>query len=167
MSDLMNGGKIMAENLIDRLRNMSPKKWPPTGIYKECLDLVCNCEHISLERARDLYGLLDIKGWIDKIKNLEVKYKFRINRPGDEEVISVRLDKNKYPIAFHNRVMSLVNSGLDHETAEREAESEEIVLELYYDPDRGLFAVESEAVECTTIYNPYSGDKMESYEDEV
>ena len=74
MSDLMNGGKIMAENLINRLRNMSPEKWPPTGIYKECLDLVCNCEHISLDRARDLYGLLDIEGWINKIKDLELTY---------------------------------------------------------------------------------------------
>jgi hypothetical protein len=35
---------------------------------------------------------------------------------------------------------------------------------LYYSPDLGLFAVEAEAVESTTIFDPYTGEEMEDPE---
>ena len=38
-------------------------------------------------------------------------------------------------------------------------------MEVYYSPYQGLFAVESDAVECSDIFNPYSGELLEENED--
>ena len=51
--------------------------------------------------------------------------------------------------------------GLDRADAERAA-SERIALEILYDPDCGLFALESEAVDSITeFFNPYTGESIE------
>lgn len=86
------------------------------------------------------------------------------NNAEEMEPIMVYLSKEKTPIAWEQRVQSLISSGLDREQAEVEATGE-VELELYYDQTCGLFAVESEAVECTPIYNPYTGEELEEFED--
>jgi hypothetical protein len=85
----------------------------------------------------------------------------RCNSAKTAEVVSISLDRNKYPIAFENRVKSLMDSGLDRADAERVA-SERIALEILYDPDCGLFALESEAIDSITeFFNPYTGESIE------
>jgi len=72
----------------------------------------------------------------------------------------VTLDPEKTPIAYEQRVQSLMTAGLDRPASEVMA-LEPIELELYYDINAGLFAVEAEAVEAGTIYNPYSKELLD------
>jgi hypothetical protein len=51
-------------------------------------------------------------------------------------------------------------NGLSREDAEHLTLNNPITLELFYDIGRGLFAVESEVVECIPVYNPYTGDEI-------
>lgn len=88
----------------------------------------------------------------------------KLNNAETYEPIVVYLSK-KTPIAWGNRVKSLMKSGLSKKDAEKEATGE-IELELYYNEDAGLFAVETEAVESGSIFDPYSGEELETDEDE-
>lgn len=85
-----------------------------------------------------------------------------INKPGKEEVIEVRLSKEKTPVAFENKVNELVEQGAfdTREEAEKWLSQTPIVLELYYEKGTGLFAVESEALECGTVKSPYTGNEL-------
>jgi hypothetical protein len=89
----------------------------------------------------------------------------KLNNSDQMESMQVVLSKDKTPIAFEQRVLSLINSGLDREEAEQMA-SEPIDVEMYYNPDAGLFLVECEAVESGTIYDPYSGELMDDFDEE-
>lgn len=82
--------------------------------------------------------------------------------------ILVYLSEEHTPIAFENKVKELVEQGAfeNEEDAKRWVRSNPIELELYYHIDCGLFGVESEAVECCEIYDPYDGVLMEECEDE-
>lgn len=76
-----------------------------------------------------------------------------------EFLCKVILTKDKYPIAFENKVQELIEEcGMTREQAEESIENMEIELEVYYEKDYGLFAVDSEAVTSGTIYSPYSGE---------
>lgn len=79
-----------------------------------------------------------------------------------EHLCTVKLTKEKYPIAYENKVLELME---DCNMSEAEAEAlikdMAIELEIYYHKGYGLFAVESEAVESCTIYSPYSGELCE------
>jgi len=90
----------------------------------------------------------------------------KLHNSDQYESINILLDKHKHPIAFENRVQSLVNSGLTRKEALDFVRTTAIELELYYDKDAGLFGMEAEAVESGTIYNPYSGELMEDAEEE-
>lgn len=85
---------------------------------------------------------------------------FKIQSADSAEVFQIQLDPVKHPIAYSHRVESLVGSGLPRSEAEREALMP-IDMEMFYDPGAGCFAVESEAIECTDIYNPYNGSIIE------
>ncbi len=91
---------------------------------------------------------------------------FKINNSDNYEPIKVELSKESYPIAYNNKVEELVEQGLfpTKEECEKFYPSFEIELELYYEKDYGLFAVESGAVESGTIYSPYSKDLGEEEE---
>ena len=86
----------------------------------------------------------------------------KLNDSDSYESIKISLNKDDFPIAYENRVISFMNSGLNRQDAEREA-GRPIELELYYDTENGLFGVEAEAVEAGTIYNPYTNELMEEY----
>lgn len=76
-----------------------------------------------------------------------------------EFLCNVTLTKDKYPIAFENKVQELIEEcGLTRGQAEESIENMEIELEIYYERGYGLFAVDSEAVSSGTIYSPYSGE---------
>lgn len=86
--------------------------------------------------------------------------RLKINDSDNIESVKVTLCPIKTPIAYNNRVNSLVTSGLTLEDAEREA-LEPIEMEMYYDADNGLFLVETEAVGNTDIFNPYTQALLE------
>lgn len=86
-----------------------------------------------------------------------------INQAEQRELLcKVVLTKEKFPIAFANKVKELIMEGAatTMEEAEKLASEMEIELELYYEVGYGLFAVESEAIECGFIRSPYSGEMM-------
>lgn len=84
----------------------------------------------------------------------------KLNNAENYESLMVTLNKNDHPIAFANRIQDLMNSGFTIEECEKLV-CEPIELELYYDPEYGLFAVDSGAVEAGTIYNPYNRKELE------
>jgi hypothetical protein len=75
------------------------------------------------------------------------------------------LSKEKQPIAFENKVQELmIDCGMTRAQAEKQVSETKFELELYYHTGYGLFAVESEAVDATEIYSPYTGEEMEEEE---
>ena len=82
-----------------------------------------------------------------------------INKPGAEEIIKVRLSKTETPVAYQKKLEELLEEGVfdTQEEAEKWLNQNPIVLELYYEKGCGLFAVESDALESSTIKSPYTG----------
>lgn len=87
----------------------------------------------------------------------------KANKVGQEETIGVLLTRKTFPIAFQNKLNELMEQGAfdNEEDATKWIESTPIVLEIMYEKDNGLFAVESEAIECDTLISPYSGERIE------
>jgi hypothetical protein len=77
------------------------------------------------------------------------------------DAIAVCLSENHTPVAWKRKKYELIRlSGMTEEEAQRHLETMPVSLELFYDIDRGLFAVEEEAGECCEIYNPYTGKEI-------
>jgi hypothetical protein len=89
----------------------------------------------------------------------------KLNNSEQMETIKIVLSKEKTPIAWEQRVLSLINSGFNRDEAEKIA-SEPIDVEMYYNQDAGLFLVECDAVESGSIYDPYSGELMDEFDEE-
>lgn len=89
----------------------------------------------------------------------------KLNSPDNYEPIMVYLSRHTHPIAFENKVQCLMGAGMSREDAEKDVEHTfmmGIELEIYYQKDYGMFAVESEAVEGgATIISPYTGEECE------
>lgn len=77
-----------------------------------------------------------------------------------EFLTNVKLNPEKFPIAFNNKVDELMKQKAfnTREDAETYVKCTDIELELYYEPSNGIFAVESDAIEngCSVL-SPYSG----------
>ena len=68
----------------------------------------------------------------------------------------VILDKTKHAVAYSRKVLELKKRGLSKEDIETIMQ-QPIQMEMYYDADTdSIYAVETEAVTNTTIFNPYS-----------
>ena len=81
------------------------------------------------------------------------------NSDNYEHLCNVVLTKDKFPIAYENKVKELIDEcHVSREEAENIVNNMEIELEVYYEVGYGLFAIESDAVESATIYSPYSGE---------
>jgi hypothetical protein len=78
------------------------------------------------------------------------------------ETIEVILNRKQTPIAFNNKLKELMDQGAfdTEEDAIAWIESTPIILELLYQPHHGLFAVESEAIECG-VYSPYTTEYID------
>lgn len=76
------------------------------------------------------------------------------------EVIDVVTTPDTYPELFRRRVKCLMNSGLPQAEAEKVVASTSLKLELFYDIGRGGFAIDTEAVGNTPLYNPYTGKEI-------
>lgn len=87
----------------------------------------------------------------------------RLNNSDEYEYLcTVKLSKEKFPIAFENKVQELMEEeGLSRADAEEATADMEVELELYYHKGYGLFAVDADAVGCSPIYSPYSGELCE------
>lgn len=89
----------------------------------------------------------------------------KLNSAENAEIIEVRLSKEKFPIAYKNKMEELIEvSGMTKEQAEKYLENCVIPMELVYHKEYGLFMVESEAVECATIYSPYTSEVCDDSE---
>lgn len=77
-----------------------------------------------------------------------------------DEVVEVVTSHDINPLTFKRRVRCLMISGMTRAQAERYAITRPMQLSLFYDIGRGAFAVDSEAVDNTPIYNPYTGEKI-------
>ena len=78
-----------------------------------------------------------------------------VNSVGQEETITI--DLRDYPKAFKAKVEELLEQGsVDTKEEAEKIASEPITLELYYHKHCGLFAVETEAVECGGLVSPYN-----------
>lgn len=86
--------------------------------------------------------------------------KIMVNNEDNYESIMVVLKEDKYPIAHRNKVEELMEQGAfeNIEDAKHWVNTTPIELELYYEKDAGLFAVESEAVQnCSeSLCSPYT-----------
>ena len=84
------------------------------------------------------------------------------NNAENYESIRVYLDENRTPLAFNEKLKELMEEGaFDNENDARiYILTNPIELELYYHKGYGLFGVESDAVECSDIYEPYEGKLM-------
>ena len=77
------------------------------------------------------------------------------------DVMDVYLSLDEYPETYKKKHTELVLScGMTEKEATELLKKSPIQLELFYSMDQGLFAVESEAVECSSIYNPYTGAEV-------
>lgn len=87
----------------------------------------------------------------------------KINKPGHEEVIEIRLSREKTPKAFKEKLEELMEEGAFN--TEKEAiewiEKTPFVMEIYYERGSGLFLVESEALENGDIVSPYTKELLE------
>ena len=86
----------------------------------------------------------------------------KINEPNHEEVIEVRLSREKTPKAFKEKLEELMEEGAFD--TEKEAiewiEKTPFVMEMYYEKGQGLFLVESEALDNCDIVSPYTKEEL-------
>lgn len=81
-----------------------------------------------------------------------------IKAQNEPETLHIVLTPFNYPTAFENKVTEL----LEQEVFKTREEAREwviktpIVLEVFYEKNNGLFAVESDAVECNICSSPYT-----------
>lgn len=84
------------------------------------------------------------------------------NSDNYEYLCTIKLTKEKFPIAFENKVRELMEEcDRTRAEAEKDVEQMQVELEIYYEKGYGLFAVECEAVSSGVIYSPYSGKPCE------
>ena len=132
-------------------------------------DVPCGCEESLIEYPSD--NLLNVmgsmmQGYIEtEIINKEIgmaedEHNISIlNLNAEPEILGIfKLDKGKCPFAWNNKLAELMEQGMSREDAEDAVNEMDFQLEIYYEKDFGMFAVESDAIECNAnIYSPYSG----------
>ena len=77
------------------------------------------------------------------------------------ESIKIRLSENSNPICFKTKLNELVKNGMTEQEARNYINTTDFDMEIYYEEDYGLFMVEADAVEGTSIFSPYSKEEME------
>ena len=89
------------------------------------------------------------------------------NKAENYEGILVYLDEKRTPLAFNEKLKELMEEGaFDNENDARSyILTNPIELELYYHKGYGLYGVESDAIECSDLYDPYDGTKMEEWDE--
>lgn len=84
----------------------------------------------------------------------------KVNNEDCYDSIMITLHEDMYPIAHKNKVDELMEQGVfdDREEARKWVNNTPIELEIYYEKDAGLFAVEAEAIDsCSeSLCSPYT-----------
>lgn len=85
-----------------------------------------------------------------------------VNRNNDEHkyIINVIIDHVNHKHIYDDMVNNLIEHGCSKSEAIALMLSP-VELELHYDKDNGVFAIESEAANCIDIYSPYTSKKLE------
>lgn len=89
----------------------------------------------------------------------------KLNTIGNEEIINLKIDEHEHPIAYKAKLEELVSMAGMSEDDARKAISQGFTMEVHYAPNQGFFLVESEAIGCTPIFNPYDGTECECDDD--
>lgn len=82
----------------------------------------------------------------------------KITQVGDS--FHLLLSPETTPTAFEHRVIDLMRGGFSETEARQTVASTPICMELFCDPNTGLFAVESEPLLHIEIINPYTGEEI-------
>lgn len=77
------------------------------------------------------------------------------------ELMDIKLNPEKHPIAYKNKVDELIEDGMSKEDAEYYVNNTVFTLELIYEKHQGLFAVETEAIESGEIISPFTSKIIE------
>lgn len=93
--------------------------------------------------------------------------KIKLNNSEEyEHLANVKLSKEKFPKAYEAKLDELIRNGMTLEEAENWLKDALFELELYYSPDYGLFAIETDAVDGgATIFDPYTGEECEPFDE--
>lgn len=75
------------------------------------------------------------------------------------DIVYIHLCPNKTPIAYQRKKKEHMDFGMTEQETEKHLLCP-IPVELFYDYSRGLFGVESEALDSCEIYNPYTGEEI-------
>ena len=86
--------------------------------------------------------------------------KLKLNGVGHEEILDIFLTERDHPVAYQNYLNQLVANGWTELAARAQIKNYPIELELYYEPEAGLFAVEQGAVEAGLIFSPYTAEPI-------
>ncbi|MFK5892884.1 MAG: hypothetical protein QM504_06660 [Pseudomonadota bacterium] len=79
-----------------------------------------------------------------------------LNKPDSFDHINFELCQERFPHAYKQKLMCLMESGASESEAREFIDDEKLEIEFYYERNYGLMAVESEAVESVPIYSPYN-----------
>jgi hypothetical protein len=87
--------------------------------------------------------------------------------PADEgETLDIYLSPTTFPVAYERKVRCMMSGGFSREEAERIILRAPIMVELFYDIDRGLFAIESEPIGYIPVFNPFTGEEIKKEDTE-
>lgn len=132
-----------------------------SSLYFEAIDNHVNGVGVNCDKCHKFMGKCSYCPHCGKkLVSSEVGSQLRITEyVGD--VMDVYLSPDKYPDTYEKKYTELVrNCGMTKEEATEELKEHPIQLELFYSMNQGLFAIESEVVECASIYNPYTGAEV-------
>lgn len=80
------------------------------------------------------------------------------------ESLPLTISANQYPKVAMAKKEELMSQGLSEEDANNVISNLYFDIELFYSKGNGIFAVESGAVECEEVYDPYTQIKLTNEE---
>ena len=73
------------------------------------------------------------------------------------EIVTIYLSEKEHPLAYSRALRTLMANDMTEQDA-RDIIKSGFVMEVVYEPDGGLFAVETETI--SSVISPYSGEKL-------
>jgi hypothetical protein len=89
----------------------------------------------------------------------------QLKKSDPEKYAHFEINLVNFPTLFELKKAELIRHGFTEKEAIENCMTP-IEMELVFAPDQGVFAVESEAMEDTDIFNPYDGQVMLDYDGE-
>lgn len=101
---------------------------------------------------------------VNCVEELQQRLRKEAVKIKEPETIDVTLGLHYHPNAYEAKKKELMACGMSSQEAMR-ALGVPFELEVFYSPNNGLFAVESEALESAEIVDPYTGNVLIKEED--